>query len=71
MSKVKNTICNFDVLPITLTVHDVSEIMGISLSKAYELMRRSDFPSIHLNRRIIIAKNSFEKWLETASTNEK
>jgi predicted DNA-binding transcriptional regulator AlpA len=41
--------------------------MDISLAKAYELVRRPDFPAIRIGRRIVVPKAAFERWLQQAA----
>lgn len=48
----------------TLTVREVSEYLGISLIKAYDLTEREDFPLIRLGRRKIIPYDQFICWIE-------
>ena len=38
----------------TMSVHELSMQMGISLPKAYELVKSPDFPSIHIGTRILV-----------------
>lgn len=51
-------------LPITLTVKDVSNFLGISLSSAYMVVNKPDFPkkSIPGMRRRLIPKVKFIEW---------
>lgn len=46
-----------------LNVSELSQTLGISLSKAYQLVRQADFPSIHLGGRWVVPVASLEKWL--------
>ena len=50
---------------MTISVTELSMMMGISLPKAYELVKRPGFPSIRLGTRILIPKSAFEEWLKT------
>lgn len=54
---------NIDDLPITLTVTDVANILGISRNNAYALSNSKDFPVIQIGKRKIIPKRAFEDWL--------
>ena len=60
-------------LPLMLNVQDVSDVLGIGLAHAYEVVRRKDFPSITLGSRIIIPRDKLMEWLErqTADKTEK
>ena len=56
-------------LPLTLTVPEVSEILRINMSKAYELSHRKDFPSMKLGNRIVIPRDAFLRWMEKEVNN--
>lgn len=45
------------------SVPEMAVVLGISRPKAYELVRRKDFPSISIDRRIIIPVESLNHWL--------
>ena len=64
---------SFNELPLMLNVQDVSDVLGIGLAHAYEIVRRKDFPSITLGSRIIIPRDKLMEWLErqTAEKAEK
>ena len=62
---MKNSYCNVDDLPLSLTVEDIRDIMGLSKNKAYELCHSKGFPCVIVGRRMIIPKLAFLKWLET------
>ena len=48
-----------------LTVEQMAKSMGISRTKAYELVHQEDFPAIKVTeRRIIIPKDHLDKWLQ-------
>ena len=49
---------------LTLTVDELGKKLGICRLGAYELVRRSDFPAIRVNRRILIPIAGLERWLE-------
>ncbi len=51
---------------MTITVEEMAEMIGISRSVAYQLVKERDFPVIRISeRRLIIPIKSLEKWLET------
>ena len=51
----------------TMSVQELAEQMGISLPKAYELVKEPGFPSIRIGTRIIIPVDAFHEWLDKAS----
>ena len=49
---------------MTITVEEMAEMIGISRSVAYQLVKERDFPVIRISeRRLIIPIKSLEKWL--------
>lgn len=54
-------------LPIMLNVEMVKNVLGISLTSAYELMHKKDFPSIKVGSRIIVLKDKFKEWIDKKS----
>ena len=73
MNMKKSKYKSFNELPLMLNVQDVSDVLGIGLAHAYEIVRRKDFPSITLGSRIIIPRDKLMEWLErqTADNTEK
>ena len=51
----------------TMSVQEGSAQMGISLPKAYELVKSPGFPFIRLGTRILIPVEAFRKWLVITS----
>jgi excisionase family DNA binding protein len=47
----------------TMSVQELSSQMGISLPKAYELVKSPGFPSIRIGTRILIPVDAFREWL--------
>jgi len=58
---------SYDELPIMLNVEMVKDVLGISLTSAYELIHEKDFPSMKVGNRIIVPKDKFRKWVEKRS----
>ena len=55
--------CSWESLPLILQAKDVQMILGISKGKTYELMNSLDFPTIYLNKRMVVPKDKFYEWL--------
>lgn len=56
---------------MTLSVAQTAEMLGVSLSTAYTLARRADFPSFHVSaNRIVISRAGLEKWIEEQLSNK-
>ena len=54
----------------TMIVQDLSAQMGISLPKAYELVKTPGFPTIRIGTRILIPVDAFKHWLFKQSNND-
>ena len=54
----------------TMSVQELSTQMGISLPKAYELVKSPGFPSIRIGTRILIPVDAFREWLVIQSNRE-
>ena len=52
----------------TMSVQELSAQLGVSLPKAYELVKTPGFPSFRLGTRILIPVDGFREWLSNAST---
>jgi excisionase family DNA binding protein len=55
---------NIDDYPVILTANDISELMQIGKSKAYDMMERKDFPLIRDGRSKRVRKQAFLDWIE-------
>ncbi|WP_294823263.1 helix-turn-helix domain-containing protein [uncultured Eubacterium sp.] len=55
---------SYDELPLFLNSEIVSNLLGISISSAYELMHEKDFSSVRIGSRLIVPKEEFQKWVK-------
>jgi excisionase family DNA binding protein len=46
--------------PLTLTIPQAAELLGISVSKAYEAARAGDLPTVKIGARVVVSR----RWLE-------
>ncbi len=53
----------------TMSVQELSAQMGISLPKAYELVKTPGFPILRIGTRILIPVDAYKKWLMEKSCN--
>ena len=53
-------------LKATMTVNEMAEFMGISLSKAYESLYEGKLPARKIGAKWIISRNAVTRWLEAA-----
>lgn len=49
--------------PLVLTAKEVSEILSISLRRAYELMDETEFPLVRFSRSKRVLRDAFCKWM--------
>ena len=47
----------------TMSVQELAAQMGISLPKAYELVKEPNFPTIRVGTRILIPVEAYREWL--------
>ena len=47
----------------TMSIQELSAEMGISLPKAYELVKAPGFPILRIGRRILIPVVAYKEWL--------
>ncbi len=48
---------------LTVTVTEAAEILGVSRTSAYELVRAGALPSVRLGRRIVVTRRALEELL--------
>ena len=53
---------------MTMSVQELSAQMGISLPKAYELVKTPGFPTLRIGTRILIPIDAYKEWLMKQST---
>lgn len=61
---------NFDALPTVLNVKELQAFLGISQSSTYDLMHRADFPTLHVNARLLVTKANLKTWIEDHTNGE-
>lgn len=55
---------SYEELPLFLNAQMVANVLGVSISSAYELMHEKDFPSLRIGNRLVIPKEHFREWVE-------
>ena len=55
---------------VTMSVQELSAQMGISLPKAYELVKTPGFPTIRVGTRILIPVEAYREWLFKNAVND-
>ena len=54
---------NYDELPLFLNAEMVANVLGVSISSAYELMHEASFPTLRVDSRIVVPKEKFIEWV--------
>ena len=55
---------SYDELPLFLQADLISDVLGISISSAYELMRENGFPALRIGSRIVVPREKFIQWVD-------
>lgn len=45
------------------TISEIQDILGISLSSVYKVIKSKQFHSVKVGHRVLISKKSFDEWL--------
>ena len=64
--KVSN-ILSYDDLPLFLNAKLVAQVLGVSISTAYEGMHEPGFPTLRVGSRMVVPKEKFIQWAEEQS----
>ena len=64
MHKNITVTCSPNELPLILNASDVAAILGVSRAKAYQLFHRLDFPTLKLDKRLLVRRELFFQWLD-------
>ena len=54
----------YDDLPLFLNVNLVAQVLGVSISTAYEVMHGPGFPVLRVGSRMVVPKEKFIQWAE-------
>ncbi len=55
---------SYEQLPLMMNAEDIQAVMNISRTGAYGLMHRDDFPTIVMNKRMVVPRDKFLAWLD-------
>ena len=61
--KVSN-IQSYADLPLFLNANLVAQVLGVSISTAYEVMHEPGFPTLRVGSRMVVPKEKFMQWAE-------
>ena len=49
---------------LTLSVEEAGKLLGVSRAIAYQLSRRSDFPTLRIGKRVLVPKKQLQEWMD-------
>ena len=55
---------------MTMSITEMSERLGLSKPKCYDLLYESGVPYIRAGRRVLVPIKAFEEWLRTVANSE-
>ena len=58
---------SYDDLPLFLNAKMVAQVLGVSISTAYEVMHEPSFPTLRVGSRMVVPKERFMQWAEEQS----
>lgn len=64
--KVSN-VRSYADLPLFLNTNLVAQVLGVSISTAYEVMHEPGFPTLRVGSRMVVPKEKFIQWAEEQS----
>ncbi len=54
----------FEAAPLVLNATQLAQTLEISRAKAYQLMRRADFPTLMIGKRMLVPKDKLADWVD-------
>ena len=54
---------SYDDLPLFLNAETVAQVLGVSISSAYELLHEPGFPVVRVGSRMVVPKEKFMAWV--------
>ena len=55
---------SYDELPLFLNTEIIANLLGVSVSTAYDLMHEKGFPILKIGNRMVVPKEKFRLWVE-------
>ena len=55
---------SYDDLPLFLNAKMVAQVLGVSISTAYEVMHEPDFPVLRVGHCMVVPKEKLIQWVE-------
>ena len=65
---MKMSVCkSYGDLPLFLNAKLVAQVLGVSISTAYEVTHEPSFPTLRVGSRMVVPKEKFMRWVEEQS----
>ena len=58
---------NYNELPLVLNAKDLTDVLGIAIASAYELMHEKDFPVFRVGSRLLVDREKIIAWIDKKS----
>ena len=58
---------SYDELPMFLNAKTLAQVLGVSISTAYELLHEPGFPTLRVGNRMVVPKEKLIQWAEGQS----
>ncbi len=58
---------SYDELPMFLSAKTLAQVLGVSISTAYELFHEPSFPTLRVGSRMVVPKEKLMQWVESQS----
>ena len=55
---------SFEQIPVVINADNLAVILGISRTKAYQLMHSNAFPTFRIGSRIVVRKDHLLAWID-------
>ena len=62
-----STYHSYDELPMFLNAKMVAQVLGVSISTAYEVMHEPGLPTLRVGSRMVVPKEKFIQWVDEQS----
>lgn len=57
-------------VPLTLSVPEAADRLGVPVSTMYEIVKTKGFPTIHIGTRILVSAKGLEEWVDKKAREE-
>ena len=61
---MSDRIFSWDELPYYLSAKDIAALLGLGLTKTYEVIHHKDCPKKKVGQRLLVPRDAFRAWFE-------